>query len=66
MSDETLKLIASAVIVLCEVYTLRGGDFPFFAYIWDIIARITGCLANVLGHISVTARYNYFVEVGNG
>lgn len=66
MSDETLKLLASAVIVLCEVYTLRGGDFPVFAYLWDIIAKVTGWLANILGHISVNARLNYFVEVGNG
>lgn len=45
---------------------MRGGDFPFFAYLWDIIARVTGVLANMLGHISVNARYHYFVEVGNG
>lgn len=66
MSDETLKLIASAVIVMCEVYAMKGGDFPFFAWLWDFIARVTGTLANVLGHIAVNARYNYFVEVSNG
>lgn len=66
MSDETLKIFATAVVVLCQVYATRDSDFPLLAYFWDIVAKITGHLANALAHISVAARYNYFTEVSHG
>lgn len=62
MDSETLQMIAIAVITYYELCAIQGSN-PVFAYIWDIIATITGILANILGRISVQARLNYYVAV---
>lgn len=63
MSEETIQLIAAAVVTLTQIYMLEPWKFPIFAWFWDQIARFTGELANVLGYISCKARLNYYAAV---
>jgi hypothetical protein len=60
MSDEFLQLIATAVVVLSQVYFMEPWKFPIFAKFWDWVAKTCGELANMLGWVSVHARANYF------
>jgi hypothetical protein len=63
VSEETIQLIAAAVVTLAQVYVLEPWKFPVFAAIWDVIARIAGHLANYLANVSMRARLNYFTAV---
>lgn len=66
MSDETKRIIAQAAIALVYVWAAYEHEFPMLAWLYDLIARITGQMANALGTISMKARYNYFQVVTNG
>jgi hypothetical protein len=61
--DEKVKVIATAVLVLSQLYILEPWRFPAFARFWDFIARWTGYAANVLGWVSVNARLYYYQSV---
>lgn len=63
MSEDLIQLIATAVVVLSQLYFMEPWKFPIFAKFWDTIARICGRMANVLGWVSVEARANYFLAV---
>lgn len=60
MSDETWQLLAAAIATLAQLYMVEPWKFPVFAMFWDFIAKFCGELANLLGHLSVQARANYF------
>ena len=60
MSEETIQLIAAAVVTLAQVYIMDPWKFPVIAQLWDAIARFCGELANVLATISMQARLNYY------
>jgi hypothetical protein len=66
MSDETKQLIVYAAVVIGQAYLTDPERFPIFAHFWHWIARVTGYLANMLGRISVQARYNYWTVVNHG
>lgn len=61
--DEKVKAIATAVLIVSQLYILEPWNAPAFSRAWDFIARWTGYLANVLGWISVKARLNYYQTV---
>lgn len=63
MSDDTLQIIAAAAIAVCQIYAIEPWKFPVFAKFWDLVARICGHLANMLGWWSIQARKNYFSAV---
>jgi hypothetical protein len=63
MSEETIQLIAAAVVALCQVYMVEPWKFPVFAYFWDLIAKACAHLSNSLAWWSVQARSNYFAAV---
>ncbi len=63
MNEDTVRILATIAIAAAEIYALNGGDFPVAAWFFDLIARITGYLANILGTISLNARLNYFMAV---
>ena len=63
MNEETVRVIATAIVAVAEIYALTGGSFPFLAWFLDLVATITGQLANKLADISITARLNYFMVV---
>jgi hypothetical protein len=63
MDNETFQMLAAAVIAVAQVYTMDPSRFKVFAYVWDLIARICGQLANVLGLVSIHARANYFLSI---
>jgi hypothetical protein len=62
MGDD-VKVIATAVLILSQLYILEPWKFPAFARMWDFIARWTAYVANVLGWVSVNARANYYQAV---
>jgi hypothetical protein len=61
--DDKVRVIATAVLVLSQLYILEPWRFPAFARFWDWLARWAGYLSNVLGWVSVSARANYFQAV---
>lgn len=63
MSEETIQLIAAAVVAVCQIYMIEPWKFPVFAYVWDFIAQFCGEMANSLAKISMQARSNYFEAV---
>lgn len=65
MSDETVQIIAAAVVTLAQLYAVEPWRYPVFAYFWDAVAKITGILANILAHMSLNARVNYFEAVNS-
>jgi hypothetical protein len=60
---EDVKVLATAVLILAQLYILEPWKFPAFAKLWDFVARWTGYAANVLGWIAVNARANYYQAV---
>jgi len=60
MSEDLMQLIATAVVVLSQLYFMEPWKYPIFARFWDWLARVCGEAANALGLISVQARMNYF------
>lgn len=65
MNDDTWQIIALAVATLAQAYYVEPWKFNVLGWFWDMLARITGIIANHLAKYSVRARYNYFVTVGN-
>lgn len=63
MDNDTFQMIAAAVIAVAQLYSMDPTRFKFFAQFWDIVARICGQLANLLGLVSVHARANYFLAL---
>jgi hypothetical protein len=66
MDVDTWQLIAIGVITLIQVYGPGDGFTTIMAKIWDFLAIVCKMLANVLDHISMQARLNYFEAVTNG
>jgi hypothetical protein len=62
VSSDTLQMLALACLAYYEICMVKGTN-PFFIYLWDFIAVITGMLANFLGAVSMQARLNYFEAV---
>lgn len=65
MSKELIELIGTCIVVVAQIYMIDGHDFPFLAWAWDVIARLTGQLANLLGFASLHARANYYTVVNS-
>jgi hypothetical protein len=63
MSEDTIQLICIAVATVCQIYMMEPWHFPVLAAIWNWLAQFLGNLANVLGHMSLRARLNYFEAV---
>lgn len=63
MSEDTVQLLAAAAIAICQIYVAEPWKFHVFARFWDLFARITGRIANVLGWMSLEARHNYFIAI---
>lgn len=63
MTEDTVQLVAAAIIALSQLYMIEPWKFPIFAAFWDWTAKICGILANVLGWISIRARHNYFISI---
>jgi hypothetical protein len=66
MNGDAWKAIAATVIAIIQVYGTRSDMAMLFARFWDILARISGHLANILGRYSLIARSNYFTAVTYG
>lgn len=62
MDSDLIQVVMLCALAYFELCTVRGNN-PALAYMWDIIATISGWIANLLGHISVRARLNYFEVV---
>jgi hypothetical protein len=62
VNNDTLQLLALAALAYYELCTVNGTN-PVMVYIWDIIAFVTGMLANILGKISIQARLHYYEAV---
>lgn len=63
MSDETIKLVAVAVVTVAQVYVMEPWKYPVFAKFWDLVARLAGSLAKILADLAMQARLNYFTAV---
>ena len=60
-----MQLIGAVAVAVMQIYALNGYDFPFLAWLWDIIAKTTGRIANLLGFISIQARLNYYTVINS-
>lgn len=65
MSDETIQLIAAAIVTMAQIYVMEPWKYPVFAAFWDFIARFLGELADACGKLSMIARQNYFTAVNS-
>lgn len=65
MDDQTVQLIATAIIVVTQIYAAEPWKFPVLAKVWDIIARICGELATAFADVAMQARLNYYMVVNN-
>lgn len=63
MSDETIQLIAAAIVTMAQLYVIEPWKYPVFAYIWDWIATMAGRLARIFADLAMRARLNYFTVV---
>lgn len=66
MSDDTIQLIAIAVVSLIQVYAVNPGTLNIFASVWNALALFFGALANFFGDLAMEARLNYYEAVNNG
>jgi len=62
MNDELIQLIGVAILALSEYYTVHG-DASLFAPFWNLIAKISGAIANFFAMLSMRARLAYFEAV---
>lgn len=65
-NSDMIQLAGLALLLLAEQYMVAPWQFQPLARMWDIIARVCGEIANVLGFISLQARANYFSVVEYG
>jgi hypothetical protein len=65
MNDDTIQLIALAVISLIQVYAVSPGTLDIFASFWNALATLFGAIANFFGDLAMGARLNYFEAVNS-
>jgi len=63
MSDE-MQLLLLTVLAVYEIYASRYHDYPLYAKFWDVIARISGAIANFFASMAMNARLAYYEAVG--
>lgn len=63
MSDETIQLIATAVVVIAQIYLAEPWKLNIFARMWDFLAHLCAFLAERFAHLSMRARANYYASV---
>jgi hypothetical protein len=64
--DEIWQLAAVVAATMAQLYMTEPWKFTAVARFWDWLARITGRLANWLGHVSMHARASYYDSIAVG